>query len=97
MPRRIWWSSGCGRIELRLSKQEAASASHPGECDADVLALSKVPAIARQLAKLDAETLRAVLKEFGAWNAEELADHEQNLQRVLWCAACDVDEGRFDD
>jgi hypothetical protein len=36
--------------------------------------------------------LSAELKEYGAWGAEELADHDQNLQRVLWLAAGDITE-----
>jgi hypothetical protein len=51
-----------------------------------------VPAIAEQLAKLDSGTLSAELKEYGAWDAEELADHDENLQRILWLAARDIHE-----
>jgi hypothetical protein len=36
--------------------------------------------------------LSAELKEYGAWDAEELADHEQNLQRILWLASGDITE-----
>jgi hypothetical protein len=32
------------------------------------------------------------LKEYGAWDRQELADHDQNLQRILWLAACDITE-----
>lgn len=79
---------------MKLTRTQAAAVSHPGPCDADVLALSQVPAIARQLAKLPADVLAAELKEYGAWNAEELTDHNQNLQRLLWIAAADISEGR---
>lgn len=80
------------RFELRLTRAQAASASHPGPCDSDVRALSQVPAVARQLAALDPAAVRAELKEYGAWTPEELADHEQNLQRVLWLAAGNITE-----
>lgn len=79
-------------IELQMTMEQAESASHSGDCDDDTQELSKVPAIAEQLAKIDAVTLSDELKEYGAWDTEELADHAQNLQRVLWLAACDIAE-----
>ena len=88
----MWYTSGSGRIELKMTLAEARSASHQGHCDGDVAELAKVPRIAKQLAAINAETLRAELKEYGAWDADELADHEQNLQRILWLAAGDIVE-----
>lgn len=80
-------------IPLNLTKAQAASASHQGECDADVEALCNVPSVARQLAKIDPTTLAKELREYGAWDDVELADHQQNLRRFVWCAACDISEG----
>jgi hypothetical protein len=88
----MWYSSGSGRIELQMTLGQAKSARHQGQCDADVLELSKLPTIARQLRKIDARTLRDELREYGAWDADELADHDQNLQRLLWLAAGDIRE-----
>jgi hypothetical protein len=85
----MWFTSSSGRIELKITLEQARSASHQGQCDEDVRELSKVPAIACQLAKIDPETLRNELREYGAWDDGELADHEQNLQRLLWLACCD--------
>lgn len=86
----MWFTSSSGRIELQMTLEQARGASHQGQCDADVLALSKVPAIAEQLAALNPTVLAAELKEYGAWDTEELADHEQNIQRILWLAAGDI-------
>jgi hypothetical protein len=49
----MWFSTSSGRIELKMTLDQARSASHQGQCDSDVRDLSKVPAIARQLAKID--------------------------------------------
>ncbi len=87
-----WWSSSSGRIELELTRTQAASCSHPGPCDADVLALSQIPKVRRQLAKIAPRVLSAELEEYGAWDEAELADRQQNLQRVLWIAAGDIAE-----
>ena len=85
----MWFYSSYG-IELRMTKAEAASASHPGPCDDDVRALSRVPHIAKQLSAIDPALLRKELQECGAWDDEELRDHDQNLQRILWIAAGDI-------
>lgn len=90
--RLLWYTSGSGRIELQMTIEQAESASHSGDCDEDTRDLSKVPAIAEQLAKIDSAVLTAELKEWGAWDTEELADHSQNLRRILWLAACDITE-----
>lgn len=84
------WCSSSGRINLILSTEQVISASHQGSCDEDVLALSKEPLIEAQLEDIDPEALKRELREWGAWDDMELADHEANLQRVLWLACGDI-------
>ena len=87
------WISSSGRIELNITKAQAREASHQGRCDDDVYALSQEASIRRQLDRIsDPEILAAELREYGAWDDQELADHEQNLQRILWIAAGDIVE-----
>ena len=83
------WTS-FNRFELNITKAQVLATWHPGAMDDDIAALAKVPGIARQLKKLDPEQVRAELAEYGAWNEEELRDHAQNLQRVLWLGVCDI-------
>lgn len=90
----MYWTTGSGRIELNITKKDAEICSHPGPCDNDILELSGKPAIKRQLAKIPAELLASELKEYGAWDENELQDHSQNLQRILWIAAGDISDGR---
>jgi hypothetical protein len=59
---------------------------HSGQCDEDVKVASKYFAVD------DPDGLRNYLKEFGAWDAEELADDEANLRRMLWTASADLQE-----
>lgn len=40
-----------------------------------------------------ADDARRFLKGYGAWDAEELADDEQNLRRVFWLAMGAFSEG----
>lgn len=85
-----WASTSSGRIEIQMSLEEAKSASHQGQCDDDVKALSELPHIAAQLADIDPKLLANELREYGAWSDEELEDHDQNLQRLLWSMASDI-------
>lgn len=80
------------RFTVHMTLKQAQSAAHPGQCDADVLALSKLPVIARQLRLLRPKDVSAELRGYGAWDAQELADHSQNLQRILWIAAGNITE-----
>jgi hypothetical protein len=80
------FTSSCGRIELQITMDDARSGSHQGACDDDVRALSQAPYIAEQLANIDPVKLASELEGYGAWDAEQLADHDQNLQRILWLA-----------
>ena len=88
----MWYTSSNGRIELKMTLAQAQSASHPGPCDADVAALVKARNISWQLSALDPAVVREELDEYGAWDEEELADHNQNLRRLVWLAANDITE-----
>jgi len=90
---KYWYTSGCGRIEILMTMDQAHGASHSGSCDADVAALSRRPEIKRQLAAIDPAVLREEIRGYGAWDDEELADHEQNLQRFLWTSAGHISDG----
>jgi len=81
-----------GTIELALTLEQAQSASRSGQCDEDIRELSRVPEVAEQLAQVDTEHLVRELKEYGLWSPDELADRDQNLQRLLWLAACGIRE-----
>jgi hypothetical protein len=86
----FWFTSSSGRIELQMTKEQAESVSHSGQCDMDVLALSKVPEIKAQLDQIDPAVLAGELREYGAWEKDELADHKQNIQRLLWLGGGDI-------
>lgn len=88
----MYWTESLGRIELQITKKQALQCSHPGPCDSDIAELLKVPAINRQLKKLDPAIVAASLKEYGAWDEKELKNHTENLHRLLWCACCDIAE-----
>ena len=86
----MWYTSSDGRINLQMTKAQAQSAMHPGDCEHDVRALMQEPKIARQLRKLNPEDVKRELDGYGAWDDDELADHEMNLVRLVWLAAGDI-------
>ena len=40
--------------------------------------------------------VREHLSGYGAWDASELCDHKQNLERLLWIWCCDIAEEIYD-
>ena len=62
-------------IPLEMTKAQAAMASHQGKCDDDVEALCRVPAIARQLAKIDPAKLASELSEYGDFSSTGAGAH----------------------
>ncbi len=86
----MWFSTSSGCIELQLTKEQAGFGYHQGQCDADIAYLRQEPRIKRQLAKIDPALLRDELREWGAWDDDELSDHDANLDRILWLACGDI-------
>ena len=82
--------AGSGRIVLEIKAEDARLGYHSGRCDADISDLRIAPYIAKQLSDLPRDVLASELKEYGAWNDEELADHDANLSRILWLACGDI-------
>jgi hypothetical protein len=86
----MYWTTGSGRIELNITKNQAAEVAHPGQCDADIERLMQNTNIRRQLQKICPKLLSEELLEYGAWNEDQIADHEENLNRILWIACGDI-------
>lgn len=40
----------------------------------------------------DMEQAKNYLRDFGAWSDAELSDHQENIERVLWLACCELGE-----
>jgi hypothetical protein len=77
------------RFTLDIPPDAVADCSHIGACDDDVAHW------ARKIVRPDELTpdaLRLELKEYGAWDANELADDDQNWQRLIWIAAGNIKE-----
>ena len=86
------WCSGSGQIELEMTLKQAQSVSHQGQCDEDVEFLATIPKIRRQLDKIPNKLMASELREYGAWDNEQLQDNDDNRLRLVWIAGCDIAE-----
>lgn len=75
------------RFIIEMPEQAVRDCSHQGACDEDV-------AYWADKLKIDVapEAIRQELKEYGAWNEEELSNEQDNLERIIWIAAGDIQE-----
>ena len=77
------------RFEIEMTGNAALDCSHSGDCAEDVE--YHAPNIKRP-ENCTPERLAAELKEYGAWDAEELADDAKNWHRIVWIAAGNIAE-----
>lgn len=83
------------RFEIQMPMEQAISASHSGQCIQDIQDIQDIlrdPAIIAQLDNIPADKIREELKEYGAWDEEELKDDAENRLRIIWLAAGDIHE-----
>ena len=78
------------RFTLRMSKKQARAAYHQGACDDDVVALLRDNRIRAQLSAIGPDAIAAELATYGAWDADQLADPDDNHARIVWIAAANI-------
>jgi hypothetical protein len=94
-PKSLYWAS-FNRFELRIKGEAVIDCSQSGSVDHMVAFWT--PLVQNQCRKDGSknaptpDTIRAELKEYGAWDKEELSDDEANWQRLVWIAACNINE-----
>lgn len=83
-----------GSIELPVEIIEMCPIR--GAADNAIAEMRALPEVIAELSQIDPEKLKLELKEYGAWEPEQLAIHTDNLDRILWVACIDIQEGMFD-
>lgn len=92
----IWWVGSS--IGIQLTKDQAESASVGGvDNESAIDELLTNPEISSQFDDISDDILKSELKEYGAWDDEELSDREMNIKRVIWLAAGEISDGLVDD
>ncbi len=89
--RTLWNASNYGN-DIRLIRSDAKKCSQSGDCGPHIEELLKKPYIKKQVETLNPCQLTKELKEYGAWDSEELKDHQENIKRWLWISAGDIAE-----
>jgi hypothetical protein len=75
------------RFEISLSEECVRDCSSSGPVDDAVEYWARKTSL-----NMSDEDLKAELKEYGAWEDEELNDRETNERRIVWIAACNIKE-----
>ena len=84
-PTRTWYGE-YPNIALTMTLEQAKSVHHPGNCDQEVADLASV----LNTSAIDPENLKEELDEYGAWDSEQLQDHEENILRWIWICAGNI-------
>ncbi len=80
-------------LHLTLARVHVEYVPETGAADAFIADLRRDPIIKGQLDSFAVADVVEYLKGYGAWGPEELAaDHEANLDRLLWLAIGDCQE-----
>lgn len=81
-------------FEIRMTLQDARCMTHSGSCDYDVNHyLTNNKPINRQLNAIGPNKIRDELKEYGAWDEQDLKDDKANRERIVWIAAGNITDG----
>ena len=73
-----------------MTKKQALSASHRGDCLYVAKKLSCNISIQDQLKVIGPEKIREELRGYGAWEESELLDDGMNQVRIIWLAADNI-------
>jgi len=94
-PKSLYWAS-FNRFEMRIPGEAVNDCAQSGSNDEAVSYWA--PIIKKQCEKdgfhnaPTPENVRAELKEYGAWDDEELSDDDANWERLVWSACWNIRE-----
>jgi len=90
----LWNASNYGN-DLRLTRKDAELLSGSGDQSHNAQMVMQKPYVKKQLDALQPENLAKELNEYGAWDDDELKDHQENLMRWVWLSAGDIIEREY--
>lgn len=73
--------------QIKISPKDIKLLTKPGDATENVKMVAKKLYMVKQLANIPKESLVKELKEYGAWDDEELSNHNENLLRWIWICA----------
>jgi hypothetical protein len=75
---------------LNITKAVAKECSRSGDNETSVNYYMSLPKYKKQLSKIDKEELINELTDYGAWDDDELQNHNNNLQRIFWLSCGNI-------
>jgi len=85
------WYGNYG-VSIRLTKADALNVSQAGDMSSQVCDLLQKGYVKKQADKIDPVALCDELRDYGAWDNDQLQDHKANLERLVWIAGGDIRE-----
>jgi hypothetical protein len=77
------------RFDIAMPIDAVSECSHQGDCGPDVEEWAKK---IERPEECTVDALREELREYGAWDDEQLSDDAANWERIVWIAAGDIQE-----
>jgi hypothetical protein len=91
--KKLMWSDSSGLLNLEFTKAQAYYIPASGPADEAVKVLTRNKNVMFQFAFISDRLMVEVLKEYGAWDAEQLNTRHDNIERLIWLACIDIREG----
>lgn len=95
MNRLLTWSTTMYYLICRedLPEECVAECSAAGDVGGAVAYWVTSPQVKAILARIPDDVIRQCIKGCGAWDADQLGDADDNRERILWLACCQINEG----
>lgn len=77
---------------ITLSEEVVKLICRSGDNTEDVRRCLELPEVKAEMLKIPRVAIVEELKEYGAWEDEELPDEQKNLEKILWIAAWNIAE-----
>ena len=90
--------STCGTIEIPLTGEDINSICKWGTSnDEDVEYVCNNPKLRSWMNRYSKELIREEVRDYGNWTEEELANDEDNIQRLVWLLSWEIFESEDPD
>lgn len=71
-------------LELELPIENILDIAQSGDNSEAVEEVLKLKMVQEQIKLLDKEKIVKCLEDYGAWDDEELSNHDENIKRLIW-------------
>ena len=87
----------CGTIEIPLTGEDINSICTSGPNDLAVEYVCSKPSLRNWMTQYSKELIREEVRDYGNWTEEELANDEDNIQRLVWILSWELSDSEDPD